>query len=537
VALRNRRLAAARLIVCVALAVLHTWPLATAPHRLTRHDNADTMLNEWIVAWNAHQVTRHPLALFDANIFHPERRTLAFSEHLAVQSTMAAPLLWAGASPVLVYNLLVMLGLALSAWAMWHLAATWTGSGLAGFVAASLYAFNAHTLTRLPHLQALHLEFLPLAWLAFDRVLREPTWRNAVLVGVYAALQALTSNYLLVFTAVALAVSAVARPGEWMRPWSPRTASRLLAAAAVGMLIVGPFLVPYYLAQKEQGLTRSLEEVALYSATWRDYAATAARLHTWSYPNLDGAAALFPGIAGVMLALVALVSARALSDSRARMCVLAGLVGLALSFGPALPGYAWIYRVFPLLQGVRAAARFGFLALVAVAVLGAFGVAWLERRWRGRRAWPVAAALIVVAVHGEALRAPMVYRAFDGIPPVYDTIAADPTAVVAEFPFFPVEGVFRNASYMLNSTTHWKPLVNGYSGFTPPSYVENARALRGFPDEVAHARLRALGVTYVVVHLDAYGGRRESLAAAVADVPWLSAVASSRDVRVFRVTQ
>lgn len=78
-ALRDHRLAAARLIVCLALAVVHTWPLALAPGRLSRHDNADTMLNEWIVAWVVHQAPRDPAALFDANIFFPERRTLAFS--------------------------------------------------------------------------------------------------------------------------------------------------------------------------------------------------------------------------------------------------------------------------------------------------------------------------------------------------------------------------------------------------------------------------------------------------------------------------
>ncbi len=538
-ALRNRRLAAARLIVCVALAVLHTWPLATAPHRLTRHDNADTMLNEWIVAWVAHQAPRHPLALFDANIFHPEPRTLAFSEHLAVQSAMAAPLLWAGVSPVLVYNLLVLAGFSLSAWAMWHVATRWTGSGLAGFVAASLYAFNAHTLTRLPHLQALHLEFLPLVWLAFDRLLEAPAWRRAALLGALAALQALTSNYLLVFTAIALAVSAAARPADWLYPWSWRVVSRLAAAAVIGAILVAPFLVPYYLAQREQGLTRSLDEVALYSATWRDYVSTAGRLHyaAWSHRYLDGPASLFPGVAGILLALVALVAGRAWKDPRARMCTLAGIVGLALSFGPALPGYAWVYQAFPLLQGVRAAARFGFLALVGVAVLAAFGTAWLERRWGRHRAWMGGVALLLLAIHGEALRAPLVYRTFEGIPPVYDAIAADPDAVVAEFPFFPVEGVFRNAAYLLNSTAHWRPLVNGYSGFTPPSYVDNARALRAFPDEVSRARLRALGVTYVVVHFDAYGGRRESMAAATAATSWLTAVASSRDVRAYRVTE
>ena len=42
----------------VVLALAHTWPLASDPAHLARHDNRDTMLNEWIVAWVAHQMPR-----------------------------------------------------------------------------------------------------------------------------------------------------------------------------------------------------------------------------------------------------------------------------------------------------------------------------------------------------------------------------------------------------------------------------------------------------------------------------------------------
>ena len=53
----------------------------------------------------------------------------------------------------------------------------WTGSTFAGIVAGCLFAFNAHLLTRYAHLQALHLEFLPAVFFAFDRVLRGgETW-------------------------------------------------------------------------------------------------------------------------------------------------------------------------------------------------------------------------------------------------------------------------------------------------------------------------------------------------------------------------
>ena len=37
-------------------------------------------------------------------------------------------------------------------------------------------------------------------------------------------------------------------------------------------------------------------------------------------------------------------------DPRARMCLAIGLVGVALSFGPALPGYEALYTVIPVLR-------------------------------------------------------------------------------------------------------------------------------------------------------------------------------------------
>ena len=44
--------------------------------------------------------------------------------------------------------------------------------------------------------------------------------------------------------------------------------------------------------------------------------------------------------------------------------------------------------------------------------------------------------------------------------------------VLAEMPFYPADAVFENAEYMVNSTAHWRPLMNGYSGYTPASYSD-----------------------------------------------------------------
>src|SRR5918999_5702913 len=125
--------------ICLLLAIVHTWPLATAPGTLSRNDNGDAQLNEWIMAWVAHQLPRAPARLFDANIFHPARDALAFSEPLIVPALIGAPLRWLGASPVLVFNVVLILGFALTALAMYALVVEWTRDPAAGLLAGSMF--------------------------------------------------------------------------------------------------------------------------------------------------------------------------------------------------------------------------------------------------------------------------------------------------------------------------------------------------------------------------------------------------------------
>ena len=75
----------------ILLAVVHTWPLASAPATLSRNDTGDTVLHEWTLAWVAHQVVRDPLHLFDANIFAPHRTTLAYSEANLLPGALSIP--------------------------------------------------------------------------------------------------------------------------------------------------------------------------------------------------------------------------------------------------------------------------------------------------------------------------------------------------------------------------------------------------------------------------------------------------------------
>jgi hypothetical protein len=125
---------------------------------------------------------------------------------------------------------------------------------------------------------------------------------------------------------------------------------------------------------------------------------------------------------------------------------------------------------------------------------------------------------------------------FDGIPPAYDALAQEPHAVVVVMPFPTPAQWFLNSSYMVYSTRHWHPMLNGYSGFRPSSYAASYDATRGFPSDASLIGLHERGVTHIVVHhrrfIDEFGRERID---AIARQPSLQQLSSDDDTSVYRL--
>jgi hypothetical protein len=524
------------LAVFLLLAIVHTWPLASNPAHLSRNDNADALLNEWAIAWVAHQLPRDPRHLFDANIFYPERLTLGYSEAMIVQGVMAMPILSAGGSPVLAYNLVLIAGMALTGWAYFLLVHHWTGHTAAGYVAGSLAAFNSFVLIRLAHVQTQHVEFTALTLFALDRLIADRRVRDSLLLGAGFALQGLTSVYLLVFSTWMLVFAVLARAYEWLRRDPLRTIGLLSVAGVVAVVALAPYLAAYYQVHRVTGFSRTVDDARLFAGSWSNYLATGSRLHfaLWAErfyltsPNT----ATFPGIVAILLAGAALVWPETRRDARVRMCLITALGCAAVSMLPHTPIYPWLHRAVPIFSAVRVPAHIGQIVLLMIAVLAGFGAAGLGRRWRQPRTWPVVAVALVALVNLEALRAPLAYAAFEEIPPVYDVLAGQPGAVVVELPFYAPRDFHANGTYMLNSTRHWRPVLNGYSGFRPASYNDAYQDARGFPDSASLSALHRRGVTHVVVHTGHYDSAALDAMERTAS---LQRVAESGDILIFRL--
>jgi hypothetical protein len=114
---------------------------------------------------------------------------------------------------------------------------------------------------------------------------------------------------------------------------------------------------------------------------------------------------------------------------------------------------------------------------------------------------------------------------------VYQALAHESDAVVAELPFPEPARVTVNAAAVQASTAYWKPLLNGYSGYTPKSYVEHYLAFQGFPGADSIDALRQAGVTHIVVHVD----QAPDAVAALARMPGVTLLAADTDRRIYRL--
>jgi hypothetical protein len=145
----------------------------------------------------------------------------------------------------------------------------------------------------------------------------------------------------------------------------------------------------------------------------------------------------------------------------------------------------------------------------------------------------LAAALIDLA------QVPFDWRPSAPFPPAYRVLAGMPRGPVAEFPFYDRRIDFHiHTRYMLSSTVHWQPLVNGYSDHTPADFRTIAPRLASFPSPDAWDALRERRVRYIVIHPRLYD--RFSAAEIATKLheygEYLKPVAEDDSIRIFEVT-
>jgi hypothetical protein len=451
----------------------------------------DLQFTAWALAWDVHALLHAPARLFAANIFHPAPYPLAYSDHFLGMLPLAAPAYLLSGSPVCGFNAALLGGLLGCALAMHALVVRWTGSHVAAFGAGLVYAFNTWRTGPAFSLQVIGAPYLPLVVLFFERWTERRRPGDLAAVVACVVLQTLASYYLgyAAFLVLGLGVAAAVAS----RRVGPRALVQVVVAIGVAVAVVGWVSLPYVRLSRA-GLFRAptLEELRLASA---------------ASGMLSGGR--LAGLAAMLLAVVGVV-ARSRPGARV-LCVFLLVGGVLSAAGPVLRvagasvplPYGWLLGAVPGLAFVRYPVRFVSVVALGFAGLVGLGLVALARGagWR-RVAAPVCVVLLVWHVRGATRMAVRRVPPPEKVSRVYRTLAATPEdGVLLELPLSDEAGAYREAEYVLLSTGHWKTLLNGYSGYVPPTYVLVRELARRLPDPAALQRLVDLtGLRWVIVH-------------------------------------
>jgi hypothetical protein len=500
------------LVAALLLTIVATWPLAARFDRAGRVDSGDARHGVWNVAWVAHAITSDPGNLWNANIFHPYPNALAFSDPNIFSGALAVPAWLATGNAMVAFNWAVVWAFMLAALSMFWLVRYLTGSLAGGALSALLFAFCPYVFSHLTHIQLLMTFGLPLSLLAMHRVIERPGPLRGTVLGLALAAQGLASGYYGIFAGLSVGMGLLWW-GILDRRWrETRYWAAALVAAAVTALIIAPFIAPFASIRAE-GFGRTLDDARMYGAGWRDYLASPMVLHRWMLPLIGTwGEVLFPGFIAIGLTVVAV--ARAAAGRRAPALPLPRhlvgfyltLAGFALwaSFGPDAGFYRILHDSLPFFSLIRAPSRFGVLVTLAMAVLS--GVALADLGFGARHGWRrvLVGAVVALAVARSTV-GPLRLVDWPEVHAVDERLRQLPAGAVAEFPFFSqATNRHLHTEYMLASTRHWQPLINGYSDHTPPQAFADMAVLATFPEREAWAVLQRRQARYVVMHWGKY---------------------------------
>jgi hypothetical protein len=272
----------------------------------------------------------------------------------------------------------------------------------------------------------------------------------------------------------------------------------LSAGAVLTVALVVPMTIPYFAARQNVG-ERPESEIRFYSAVPGDYLMAHRQNllvgpQTWRQGKQERELLM-----GFLVPLIALVGLWPPLSATRIGYGLGLLLAFELSLGYNGIIYPWLHDYVLPYRGLRVPARMAMVVGLGLAILAGYGAARILRLFDNRALRAVAFAALMLGIFIEYRSVPRLREITTTAPPIYDALPANSSNILLELPLLQVD-ITIEPLYMYFSTFHWNTLVNGYSGFSPLSYVDLREKLTNFPDQTSLDEIRRRHVTHIVVH-------------------------------------
>lgn len=521
----------------ILASLILTYPLVTHLDQAV-YTTSDSLHSAWILDRNVFALRQGKLKdFFNANTFYPYKNTLAYSDHLIGQTFLAGPIIYFTNNPILAQNILIILSFAFSGITAFWLFNYWLKNRLAALIPAFAFAFANFRFQQLEHLNILTSFWLPLVFLFLQKWLDRQQKRDLFFFGIFYFLTILSSLHYALMTSLAL-LAYWLFSGFFLSAQNFRRNKvwPVAIVVAVVLLVSAPTLYSYLkLKQEFPEISRSIRDNMAGSASLSSFlfSATSTRIArlTWFEHLGEADAGLFPGF--TFLILLAFGWRKAKKQERFFLAM--SILFLIFSFGPVLRlshknntslplPYLLFYLLLPPLRVMRTPVRWYLFSLLFAGYLVGRGVAALMTKWPAKKFWLTAILLIFLALESFSLPLDLVLVSKkEEFPQVYQWLAQQPEDfAVLELPIpnlvdpsisqkkkqpygflknlTPHEYDTIEAYRQYFSSLHRKKLINGYSGFFPPIYLEVLKKSQNFASPEFLRFLRDLEVKYLIIH-------------------------------------
>jgi hypothetical protein len=532
------------LYALLAIVVLWPMPLAFTSGLIGADDGVDAFQCAWNIWWVAEALSNGRLPFFTWLLFFPSGVDLFWQTLQFSQGVVATPITrWLG--PIAGVNWTVITSFIIGGYVTFLFARRLTGHLAGALLAGMVFAFSPYHLQKVVDggLEVAAIQWIPCYFLALYLLLERPHWARALLCGALLLWASLGSWYYGLFCVlatgcVALVWLLVPEPEAARRGWSRPTRARWAAAlwALTPVLLWGLVLAPRLLS-----LSGSPDELwdmraiqVERSADLMDFFLPNPLHPLWGSELRAMREELYPGaiiwnvsLGWVGLAFGALGVVGAWRETR-RWLALLGLT-LLLALGPSLriggieTGLPLPFALIQDLPGIRSAQRPNHLVVISslfLALIAAYGLAWLSARWPARGRAALAAGAVALLVAFDAYAGPMtvvsrpVHPFYATLPPPPLDATGRPLAALMPLPLY--INVNRSENLTPQMTHAW-PILGGYIARPPEysfaRYTPGVRELEGaapIPDDIVRPGwpeagqrgLAAYGIRYVTLDLN-----------------------------------
>jgi hypothetical protein len=525
------------LIFCyfVLASLVITYPLIF--HMTNRLPGlGDELLITWIMNWNIHAFLTDPMNIFQANIFYPYHNTLAYSDVFFTASIIGfIPSLLVN-QPAFIFNFTLLFSLVTLGFCTHLLVEHLTGNNFAGIISGTLIAFSTFTMTRLPVVQLIGIAWVSLSLLFYFLFLEKKQFKYLFGTAVFFLIQIYNSflpGYFLL-----LCYSCITLVYLIKKKISPIIFLNR-NVFLLGLLVIVfsiPLIIPYLSVSKEVSFHRDIRDAIHfgnrpeYSLYPSDKTRLKVRLSKTFYAH-DKGPYIYEGYIGFSFLMLLFflifyflfIKRKFLGTPFIAFSVIA-ISAYILSLGPAfqwggkvlkipfiipLP-YALFYYLVPGFNGMRNSARWEFLALFALSIL--IGIV-LADAWRKQKVFVqfiLTGIICLVTILEYPLPLPLEKVAEkEEFPMIYSKVANLPqNKAIIELPLYSWRmAPFASQEFLREyyTTSHFRKMVNGYSGFSPPEWEEQAEMLmQSFPERKTLHHLKSIGVHYIILHQAEY---------------------------------